>query len=134
MSKYDKETLEEVKKTGTYRGHELTGRLEVRLAMQDEMALIDLLEDNTKTKSEVVKALIQNKRLYYHLNEKEQNIYYALVDLRLGLKRIKSSLHGLDDKQRLKLFNDDPEYMRSWKSVADQCIEQWGHVIDRLSD
>lgn len=121
-------------RTGTTTGRKLTGRLEMRLPADAENMLLDLLENNTRTKTDMVISLLKNKRLYYHLTEKEQEIYLTLSELRVGFIRIKSALKGMSEKDRLKFFNDNPDFMANWIALVDQCIEQWGRIIEHLSE
>jgi len=112
----------------------LTGRLEVRLPPDVEKALLKLLANNTKTKSEVICRLIKRCRLFFHLTKKEIDVYMTLKDCRDAFVKLKSALSSFSEKERLKFFHNNPDYMENWIAVVDQCIEQWDRILHKLSE
>lgn len=112
----------------------LTGRLEVRLPPDVERTLLDLLANNTRTKSEVIIRLIKNHRLYYHLTEQETEVFLTLKECRDAFIKLKNALSSFSEKERLKFFYNNPDYMEEWVNAANQCIEQWDRIIHKLSE
>ena len=112
----------------------LTGRLEVRLPPDVERALLDLLANNTRTKSEVIFRLIKNHRLYYHLTEQETEVFLTLKECRDAFVKLKNALSSFSEKERLKFFYNNPDFMEEWVNAAGQCIEQWDRIIRKLSE
>lgn len=115
-------------------GPRLTGRLEVRLPPDIERALLDLLANNTRTKSEVICRLIKNHRLYYHLTEQETEVFLTLKECRDAFVKLKNALSSFSDKERLKFFYNNPDYMEEWIGAVGQCIEQWDRILHKLSE
>lgn len=112
----------------------LTGRLEVRLPPDVERTLLDLLANNTRTKSEVIIRLIKNHRLYYHLTEQETEVFLTLKECRDAFIKLKNALSSFSEKERLKFFYNNPDFMEEWVNAASQCIEQWDRIIRKLSE
>ena len=112
----------------------LTGRLEVRLPPDVERTLLDLLANNTRTKSEVIFRLIKNHRLYYHLTEQETEVFLTLKECRDAFIKLKNALSSFSEKERLKFFYNNPDFMEEWVNAASQCIEQWDRIIRKLSE
>lgn len=112
----------------------LTGRLEVRLPPDVERTLLDLLANNTRTKSEVIFRLIKNHRLYYHLTEQETEVFLTLKECRDAFIKLKNALSSFSEKERLKFFYNNPDFMEEWVNAAGQCIEQWDRIIRKLSE
>lgn len=112
----------------------LTGRLEVRLPPDVERTLLDLLANNTRTKSEVIVRLIKNHRLYYHLTEQETEVFLTLKECRDAFVKLKNALSSFSEKERLRFFYNNPDFMEEWVNAAGQCIEQWGRIIRKLSE
>lgn len=112
----------------------LTGRLEVRLPPDVERTLLELLANNTRTKSEVIVRLIKNHRLYYHLTEQETEVFLTLKECRDAFIKLKNALSSFSEKERLKFFYNNPDFMEEWVNAANQCIEQWGRIIHKLSE
>lgn len=112
----------------------LTGRLEVRLPPDVERTLLDLLANNTRTKSEVIFRLIKNHRLYYHLTEQETEVFLTLKECRDAFVKLKNALSSFSDKERLRFFYNNPDFMEEWVNAAGQCIEQWDRIIRKLSE
>ena len=112
----------------------LTGRLEVRLPPDVERTLLDLLANNTRTKSEVIIRLIKNHRLYYHLTEQETEVFLTLKECRDAFIKLKNALSSFSEKERLKFFYNNPDFMEEWVNAANQCIEQWDRIIRKLSE
>ena len=112
----------------------LTGRLEVRLPPDVEIALLKLIANNTKTKSGVICRLIKRCRLFFHLTKKETEVYLTLKDCRDAFVKLRSVLKSFNEKERLKFFHNNPDYMENWIAVVDQCIEQWNRILQKLSE
>lgn len=112
----------------------LTGRLEVRLPPDVERTLLDLLANNTRTKSEVIFRLIKNHRLYYHLTEQETEVFLTLKECRDAFVKLKNALSSFSEKERLRFFYNNPDFMEEWVNAAGQCIEQWDRIIRKLSE
>lgn len=112
----------------------LTGRLEVRLPPDVEIALLKLIANNTKTKSGVICRLIKRCRLFFHLTKKETEVYLTLKDCRDAFVKLRSVLKSFNEKERLKFFHNNPDYMENWIAVVDQCIEQWDRILQKLSE
>lgn len=112
----------------------LIGRLEVRLPPDVEIALLKLIANNTKTKSGVICRLIKRCRLFFHLTKEETEVYLTLKDCRDAFVKLKSVLNSFNEKERLKFFHNNPDYMQNWIAVVDQCIEQWDRIIRKLSE
>ena len=112
----------------------LTGRLEVRLPPDVELALLKLIANNTKTKSLVICRLIKRCRLFFHLTKEEIDVYMALKDCKDAFVKLKSVLNSFNEKERLKFFHNNPDYMENWIAVVDQCIEQWDRILQKLSE
>lgn len=112
----------------------LTGRLEVRLPPDVEIALLKLIANNTKTKSGVICRLIKRCRLFFHLTKEETEVYLTLKDCRDTFVKLRSVLKSFNEKERLKFFHNNPDYMENWIAVVDQCIEQWDRIIRKLSE
>lgn len=112
----------------------LTGRLEVRLPPDVERTLLDLLANNTRTKSEVIVRLIKNHRLYYHLTEQETEVFLTLKECRDAFIKLKNALSSFSEKERLRFFYNNPDFMEEWVNAAGQCIEQWDRIIRKLSE
>lgn len=112
----------------------LTGRLEVRLPPDVERTLLDLLANNTRTKSEVIIRLIKNHRLYYHLTEQETEVFLTLKECRDAFVKLKNALSSFSEKERLRFFYNNPDFMEEWVNATSQCIEQWDRIIRKLSE
>lgn len=112
----------------------LTGRLEVRLPPDVEIALLKLIANNTKTKSGVICRLIKRCRLFFHLTKEETEVYLTLKDCRDAFVKLRSVLKSFNEKERLKFFHNNPDYMENWIAVVDQCIEQWDRILQKLSE
>ena len=112
----------------------LTGRLEVRLPPDVELALLKLIANNTKTKSQVICRLIKRCRLFFHLTKEEIDVYMTLKDCKDAFVKLKSVLNSFNEKERLKFFHNNPDYMENWIVVVDQCIEQWDRILQKLSE
>ena len=112
----------------------LTGRLEVRLPPDVELALLKLIANNTKTKSLVICRLIKRCRLFFHLTKEEIDVYMTLKDCKDAFVKLKSVLNSFNEKERLKFFHNNPDYMENWIAVVDQCIEQWDRILQKLSE
>lgn len=112
----------------------LTGRLEVRLPPDVERTLLDLLANNTRTKSEVIFRLIKNHRLYYHLTEQETEVFLTLKECRDAFVKLKNALSSFSEKERLRFFYNNPDFMEEWVNAVGQCIEQWDRIIRKLSE
>lgn len=112
----------------------LTGRLEVRLPPDVERTLLDLLANNTRTKSEVIIRLIKTHRLYYHLTEQETEVFLTLKECRDAFVKLKNALSSFSEKERLRFFYNNPDFMEEWVNAAGQCIEQWDRIIRKLSE
>ena len=115
-------------------GPKLTGRLEVRLPPDVEKALLKLLANNTRTKSEVICRLIKRCRLFFHLTKEEIDVYMTLKDCKDAFVKLKSALNSFSEKERLKFFHNNQDYMENWIAVVDQCIEQWDRILKKLSE
>lgn len=114
-------------------GRILTGRLEMRLSEEVEIALLNLIGDSGRTKTDVVRECILGKQLKYHLTDDEIEIYRSFAEIRGDFRAIKNALKSRTREERLRLFRND-EFMEQWLAVVDQCIEQWGRVIDKMID
>lgn len=73
------------------------------------------------------------QQLKYHLTDEEIEIYRTFAEVRGDFRAIKNALKSRTQEERLRLFRND-EFMRTWIELVNQCIAQWGRIIDRLID
>lgn len=113
--------------------HVLTGRLEMRLPEEVELKIWELIGDSHKTKTEVVTKCIMEKTLHYHLTEEEKLVYREFAECRGDFQAIKNALNARSQEDRKRLFRSD-RFMQEWIALVNQCIDQWGRVLNKLND
>lgn len=101
----------------------------MRLSEEVEIALLNLIGDSGRTKTDVVRECILGKQLKYHLTDDEIEIYRSFAEIRGDFRAIKNALKSRTREERLRLFRND-EFMEQWLAV----VEQWGRVIDKMID